>query len=106
MRTGEIRDEIDSAFFASLSGIAVNKPGRTLAVVGVITLVSIVLASRLEMRLNFKDLLPPEDPVVKSYEDVQNRFGEANLVIALEGDRDSMAKMADVLQPLLEKSRG
>jgi len=86
-----------------LTNIAVSHPWLVIIIVSIITIIAIGFAEHLEMRLNFKDLLPAKHPVVQSYQEVQERFGEASLVVALEGDRQAMIDMAEELVPELKK---
>ncbi|NIM52954.1 MAG: MMPL family transporter [Gemmatimonadales bacterium] len=89
-----------------LAGLATRRTRWTLVGVGLVTAVSLVLAEHLQLRTNWMDLLPADDPTVESYRDVQNRFGEASIVIALEGDRDAIVAMAEELEPRLHQIDG
>jgi len=71
--------------------------------VALLTAMSLVVAARLELRMNWTDLLPSDHPQVRLYREVQDRFGEASLVIALEGDRDATVAMAEELEPRLHQ---
>ena len=85
-----------------IAEIASNKPWIILLTALVLTIISIVLAEGLEMRMNWSDILPEGDPVVRSFREVQERFGNpAGLVVALEGDYNSIRMMADTLEPRL-----
>ncbi len=85
-----------------LAKLSIQHPWLMLTIPGLITLVSLILASGLEMRMNWSDTLPPNEPVVKAYRDVQERFGNAGgIVVALEGDYDRITILADTLEPLL-----
>jgi predicted RND superfamily exporter protein len=81
---------------------ATQRTSWMLAGVGLVTLISTVIATRLELRMNWIDLLPADQPFIELYRDVQDRFGEASLVVALEGDRDAIVAMAEELEPRLE----
>jgi len=61
-----------------------------------------MLAEHLQLRMNWTDLLPKGDRTVQLYREVQERFGEPSIVIALEGDRDAIVTMAEDLIPRLE----
>ncbi len=86
-----------------LTRLAIDKPRWTLMAVGMITVVCLGLAGRLQMRMNWTDLLPADDPIVRNYRDIQDRFGEASVVVALEGERDAIVAMAEELVPRLEQ---
>ncbi len=88
----------------ALSRLAVRRPYLTLLFVGLSALGSLVLATRLEMRMNWADLLPDGNPTVERYRDILDRFGEAgSIVVALEGERDATVAMAEELAPRLDE---
>ncbi len=83
--------------------LTVRHPWRILISTGLVTVLSLMFASGLEMRMNWTDLLPSGNPIVKSYREVQDRFGDAaSLVVALEGDYESITRMAEVLEAKLK----
>jgi predicted RND superfamily exporter protein len=84
-----------------LTALALRYRGPTLIVLGLLTVAGLVLAEGLELRMNWTDLLPSRDPDVALYRDVQERFGEASLVVVLEGDRSAMVSLAEELEPRL-----
>lgn len=86
----------------TLTRLATRKPGWTLGFVGLTTVASLALAEHLELRMNWTDLLPEGDRTVQLYRDVQDRFGEPSIVVALEGDRDAIVAMAEELVPRLQ----
>jgi predicted RND superfamily exporter protein len=69
--------------------------------VALLTIVSLALAERLQLRMTWTDLLPADHPQVRLYREVQDRFGETSIVIALEGERDEIVAMANELEPKL-----
>jgi hypothetical protein len=90
-----------------LALLSVRHPWWMLLTALIITIISLGLASGLEMRMNWSDTLPPDNPIVKSYREVQNRFGNpAGIVIALEGNYDQICAMADSLEPRLKQLDG
>jgi len=84
-----------------LTHLATCRTKWTLLGVGVVTLLSLVLAERLQLKMNWTDLLPPSNHTVGLYRDILERFGEASIVVALEGERDSIVAMAQELEPRL-----
>lgn len=86
---------------SDLARITVRHPWRVIGIVAVVTVVALWLTSSLGMRMNWTDLLPGTNPAVVAYNTVQNRFGEATIIIALEGDRDRTVRMASELEPRL-----
>jgi predicted RND superfamily exporter protein len=90
-----------SRWVTVLTHLATRRTGWTLSAVGVLTLCSMLLAERLQLNMNWTDLLPSDHPQVRLYRDVLDRFGETSIVIALEGERDSIVAMAEELEPKL-----
>ncbi len=90
-----------------LAALSVRHPWKMLTVAGIITVVAIGLSEGLEMRMNWSDTLPANNPIVKSYREVQDRFGDAaSLVVALEGDYNRITAMADILELRLKELNG
>ena len=99
--------DIKDTLASKLARISVDHPWLILLIAFVITVISLVLSSGLEMRMNWSDILPEDNPVVKSYRDVQDRFGDGSgIVIALEGDYERICAMADTILPYLEELDG
>lgn len=94
-------DRTHPRWVRALTHGAARRPWRILAVVALMTAASIALAAKLELRMNWMDLLPEHDPQVRLYRDVIDRFGETSIVVALEGHRDSIVAMAEELEPRL-----
>ncbi len=88
-----------------LARFMVKMPALALAIGVAITVVSIILASKLEMKTDWKDLLPEENKVVKLFDEIEKRFGNpAGLVVVLEGDYDRIVELAKQLEPRLNQS--
>ena len=86
-----------------LAKLATRRPGWTLICVGLVTVVSLVLAEHLEIRMNWTDLLPEHNESAMRYREIGERFGETSIVVALEGDRDAIVAMAEELEPRLRE---
>jgi predicted RND superfamily exporter protein len=84
-----------------LTHLATRRTKWTLLGVGAVTLFSLVLAERLQLNMNWTDLLPPSNRTASVYRDILERFGEASIVVALEGERDAIVAMAQELEPRL-----
>ena len=71
---------------------------RVIPIVGLILFVlSIIAASSIEVKTQIKDLLPEDNPQVKSFEEVDELFhGGTAVLITIEGsDRVEMARCAE-----------
>ncbi len=77
-------------------------PWRVLGLVIVITIAAGALTRDLELKTNVVDMLPTQSPTVRSYIEVIEEFGEANTIVALEGERDRMVEAAQYLIPRLD----
>ncbi|MFC1627814.1 RND family transporter [Gemmatimonadota bacterium] len=84
-----------------LTGLALRHSRWMLVGVGIVTLISLVLVEHLVIRMNWTDLLPESNQPAMRYREIGERFGEASIAVVLEGDRDSIVKMAEELEPRL-----
>ncbi|MBD3236466.1 MAG: MMPL family transporter [Candidatus Eisenbacteria bacterium] len=80
---------------------AARHPRRVLLAIAALTLVSLALASTLELRLNFTDLLPERNPVAERYRHLMDEWPEPSISIVLRGERAATAAMATELDSLL-----
>ena len=64
-------------------------------------MISLVSAERLQLKMKWTDLLPSHNRTVRIHHDILARFGEASIVVALQGDRDSIVAMAQESEPRL-----
>ena len=93
------------AWAVKLANISVRRPWLILIAATLLTVISLALSAGLELRMNYTDILPEGDPIVKSFREVQDRFGDmASLVVVLEGDYDRIIEMATVLEPKLKNA--
>ncbi len=81
---------------------SVKRPWWMLLAILVLTVVALMSAATLQMRLNFVDMLPSGHEEVLRYKEVVNNYGEALVVIAVEGSRDKTVAFADQLEPRLQ----
>jgi predicted RND superfamily exporter protein len=89
-----------------IARLTIRHPWWVLAVIVVVSLVSLALARRLELRLNFADLLPAHNPVAERYRELMNDWPEPAITIVLEGERDDIVRMAAELDTLLPSLGG
>ncbi len=91
------------AWLARLGALQSRRPWIVLAVCGLVTLIAGALASRLELRTRFDQLLPENRASVVELHRVSERMqGAQNVFVLLEGnDRATLRKMGDELVPAL-----
>ncbi|MCK4303824.1 MAG: MMPL family transporter [Candidatus Eisenbacteria sp.] len=92
----------DRQWARKLAVATVRRPIPILLGVVAVTVLAMGLSSSLEMRMNWMDLLPSSSPDVLAYREIQERFGDPNIIVALEGERDQIVAMAEDLVPRLE----
>ncbi len=97
-----------TAFAYWLAHLQVNRPSIPLLVAGLITLVAIALATKLELRTGFASLLPETRASVIELDRVASKTsGVSTVFIVLEGHgsapSSALRKAADALVPELEK---
>ena len=85
-----------------LARISDDHPWRVLITVIIVTIIATFISLGLEMKTNVIDMLPIHSPAVQSYLEITERFGEANTVVVLEGERDDMVEAALAIIPRLE----
>ncbi len=102
LEDGEVSRVDEKRWALALTRLATRRPRLVLLLAVAISIVSVSLAAGLELRMNWVDLLPAGDPTVEGYKDILDRFGEGSIVVALEGERDSIVAMAEELGPRLE----
>lgn len=91
-----------------LAELQVKRPAIPLAIVAVLTLVSVLLALRLTVLTGFESLLPESRPSVQELERVAAKTaGVSTLFVVLQGGEqtpvEALHKAADALVPALEK---
>jgi uncharacterized protein len=86
-----------------LAALQWRRPGWLLAVGGVLSLAGALLASRLELRTRFDQLLPEHEPSVVELRRVAERTaGQSNVFVVLEGDDPAALRaFGDALVPRL-----
>ena len=89
--------------FERLAQAQVERPLRVLSIVGVVTLIALALAARLQILTGFENLLPEARPSVEELRRVASRTGGVStLFVVLEGnDTAALRKAADALVPPL-----
>lgn len=69
----------------------------------VLTLVFGLMAEQLEMSMNLTDILPSDDPMVKEFNTVFEKFnGASTIFIVVEGRDEDMIRYAEHITPLVE----
>ena len=69
---------------------------------------SIFSASRIQVKTEFKDLLPKDNPKIESYQEVNDRFnGGEKIIVVIEGeDREEMKRAADEFAHSIRRDEG
>ncbi len=89
--------------FKGLARLTTKKSGIALLIALVLTVVAGGLSERLELKMNFKDLMPQSDPTVVEYNKILDHYQAAsNIIIAAIGDKNSLKKFADDIAPKIE----
>ena len=101
MDWGTVVQIAERGWASGLSRLTVRHPWPVLGVVAVITAIALWVSAGLEMRMNWTDMLPETNSSVSAYNEIQSRFGEATIIVALEGERDRLVAMAEELEPRL-----
>ncbi len=96
---------IQKPLFRLITRLAVQHTWTVLGACGLLTLVSLVLASTLELKTNFKDTLGPDAPLSKQQEYLEQNFpAVTTIMLAIEGnDRKKIISVAERLKASLLK---
>ncbi len=90
---------IRSRVFELLAILAARHPWKVVAVATALTLVSLGLATTIEVKTNFKDTLGPEDPMAIQQAYMEENFPAASAVmIAIEGPDDRLVEVAKEIE--------
>jgi len=89
-----------------IASLSVNHAWKMLGLILVLTIIAMGLAEHLEMKMNFTDMLSDSNPTVIAYEDIQDRWGDPSIVVVLEGDRDHIVQMAEILDKRIRQLDG
>ena len=81
-----------------------EKRSLLMIVIGlVITIVAGGLSESLELKMNFKDLMPQSHPTVIEYDNIINNYSAAsNIIIAATGEENELKQFADDIAPKVE----
>ncbi|MFH0881961.1 MAG: outer membrane lipoprotein-sorting protein [bacterium] len=86
---------------SAITRLATRQTGWMLLAVVVATVVAGVLSEKLQMRLNFVDLLPEHNKVAQQFRHVQELYPEPSIVMVIQGERDDITKAADSLSAIV-----
>ncbi len=90
-----------------LALLAERKPRTMFIVAIIITLVCGGLAGKLELKMNFKDLMPQFDPTVKEYDNIVENYNAAsNIIIGAQGKEEELKKFTEELAPKIKNLKG
>ncbi len=89
-------------FFDFLAMMADRYPWWVLIAAVVLTMVATGLAGRLELQMQFKNLMPQDHPTVREFDDIIEHFSTAsNIIVAATGEETELKAFADDLAPKL-----
>jgi uncharacterized protein len=77
-----------------------KRPWYVIIVAIILAIISGGLGSRLELKMNFKDLMPPEHPTVDEYNTIVDNYSAAsNIIIGAQGDEEELKAFVNELAP-------
>ena len=107
-REAEIPDTADRTprtIFGHLARFVLRHSKAVAWVVAALTLLSLGLASRLEVDSNILTLMPDDDPVIRSLNELEEQEGGVTLMtVAVSGEPEATAAMLSELSRVLEAS--
>jgi uncharacterized protein len=86
--------------FKGLAKLTTKRPGLSLLVALVLTILAGGVSEHLELKMNFKDLMPQSHPTVVEYNKILDHYQAAsNVVIAAIGEEDSLKRFVEDVVP-------
>jgi uncharacterized protein len=93
-----VRDRL----YAAIASWAERYTWLMLGVTLLITLLMASVAGRLELKMQFKNMMPQSHPTVQEYDQIVDHYSSAtNIIVAVKGDEKSIKAFADELAPEL-----
>ena len=98
-----MRDRI----FRRLSYWATRRTRRMLLVILAVTLVALVIGSRLDISTRWEDLLPENDPAAKEFSEIIKQYDSASsIIVVVQGDEEKIKGFADEVAGPISKLEG
>ena len=89
-------------FFITLAALAERRAGLMLGLALVLTVVAGALAGRLDLKMQFKNMMPQQHPTVQEYDQIVDNYSAAtNIIVAARGEEQALKHFADDLVPRL-----
>ncbi|WGS64459.1 efflux RND transporter permease subunit [Marinitoga aeolica] len=86
-----------------LGNFVIQYSKSTLIFIIGITIISIILITKLEIKPGFLDLLPSDDPYVKTYEEATKSFKSVDsIIIGIEGSKENIIKYIEYISKKLK----
>ncbi|MGA7303795.1 MAG: outer membrane lipoprotein-sorting protein [Rhodothermales bacterium] len=100
--TGHKRIAGRHRLYTKLADLAVRRPWTMLGLALVATLIAAAFASRLELRMQFKNMMPQSHPTVLEYDRIVDQYSSASsLIVVVRGKEDEIKSFANELAPRL-----
>jgi len=92
-----------SKIFEFVAGLAIRRPWIVVLVTAVLLVISGALSKNLELKTNFKDLMPQSHPIVTEYNNiVENYQGASMEIIGAIGNEESLIKFVNEVAPEIQ----
>jgi len=89
-----------SKIFSLIARISIKRPWIVISVTLVLLFISGVLSENLELKTNFKDLMPQSHPIVSEYNNiVENYLGATMEIIGAVGEEESLINFVNDIAP-------
>lgn len=84
----------------AISEFAAKKPIHLLVMALIVTLIAAASASKLELVMHVKNLMPEEHPMIKEFNQIIDDYSTASMIIiAARGEEDELKQFADEIAP-------
>ena len=92
-----------SKIFGSIARLAIKRPWIVVIVTLVLLVISGALSTKLELKTNFKDLMPQSHPMVLEYNNiVENYQGASMVIIGAIGEKKSLVDFVNEIAPEIQ----
>jgi len=90
--------------FEKLGNWSYHYTWRVIFIIIIVTIVSIIISSKLEITTSWSDLLPDEHPKVKEYDRILKQYDSAsNIIVVVQGKKERIKAFAREVAPHIEE---